>query len=139
MPAAGPQLVHMVYFTLLDRSPAARQQLLDSGHKYLSDHPGVLYFSIGTRVADLARAVNDQEFDVSLNVVFQSRQAHDDYQASPRHLAFVAENKPTWAKVRVFDSVSLISGSAPRRSPRPAEFLSPPCWAGDKSSFRLNG
>ncbi len=97
-PVAGSQLVHMVYFTLQDRSPAARQRLVDSGHKYLSDHPGVLYFSIGTRVADLTREVNDQEFDVSLNVVFQSRQAHDDYQASPRHLAFVAENNPPGPK-----------------------------------------
>ncbi len=103
-PDAGSQLAHMVYFTLQDRSQQARQRLVDSCHKYLSGHPGVLYFSVGTRVADLTREVNDQQFDVALNVVFQNRQAHDDYQAAPRHLAFIAENKPTWAQVRVYDS-----------------------------------
>ena len=103
-PSAGPQLAHMVYFTLKDRSPEARQGLVDSCHKYLSGHPGVVYFSVGTRVPDLTREVNDQEFDVALNVVFQSRQAHDDYQAAPRHQSFISENKPTWAKVRVYDS-----------------------------------
>ena len=98
------QLAHMVYFTLKDRSPQAIGRLVDACHKYLSGHPGQVYFSVGTRVADLTRPVNDQEFDVALNVVFQSRQAHDDYQEAPRHLEFVAESKPNWEKVRVCDS-----------------------------------
>ena len=33
--------------------------------------------------------------------------AHDAYQEHPRHVRFVEENKPTWAKVLVFDSYSL--------------------------------
>ncbi len=101
---AGPHLAHMVYFTLKDRSPAAVSRLIEASHKYLSGHPGELYFSVGTRVPDLNRPVNDQEFDVALNVVFASRQAQDDYQIAPRHLEFVAESKPNWEKVRVCDS-----------------------------------
>ena len=38
-------------------------------------------------------------------MVFANQAAHDAYQEAPRHLQFIAENKETWASVRVFDSV----------------------------------
>ena len=97
-------LAHNVFFTLSDASPAAQQKLIDGCHQYLKGHPGQVYFSAGTLVPDLARPVNDRAFHVSLHIVFASRQAHDDYQAHPRHVQFVEENKPNWASVRVFDS-----------------------------------
>jgi len=100
---SDPQLAHIVFFTLKDRSPAAVEKLIAACHQYLTDHPGTVYFSVGT-VADLARPVNDRQFDVALHVVFQNRQAHDAYQAAPRHLQFMAESKPNWDYVRVFDS-----------------------------------
>ena len=98
------QLSHMVYFTLNDASPAKVQELVDACHKYLSDHEGVVYFSVGTLNRDLARPVNDQGYDVTINVVFASRAAHDTYQTEPRHLKFIEEQKPNWKQVRVFDS-----------------------------------
>ena len=67
---SDPQLAHMVYFTLKDRSPAAVDKLVAACHRYLTDHPGTVYFSVGT-LADLARPVNDRQFDVALNVVFR--------------------------------------------------------------------
>ena len=97
-------LAHMVYFTLHDASPVAQQKLIDECHKYLKGHPGEVYFSAGTLVPDLARPVNDRTFHVSLNVVFDSRKAQDDYQAAPRHIEFIEKNKANWAQVRVFDS-----------------------------------
>lgn len=97
-------LAHMVYFTLKDASAAAQQALIEACHKYLKGHPGEVYFSAGTLVPDLARPVNDRAFHVSLNVVFESRKAHDDYQVASRHIQFIEENKPNWASVRVFDS-----------------------------------
>lgn len=101
---AEPMLAHIVYFTLKDSSPAAKQNLIDSCKKYLTDHPGTVYFGVGTRTADLNREVNDKEFDVGLHVVFQNRAAQDQYQTAPRHVQFIEENKPNWAKVRVFDA-----------------------------------
>jgi hypothetical protein len=101
---AEPQLAHMVYFTLKDRSPEAVGGLIQACHRYLNDHPGTVYFSVGSLTPDLAREVNDREFDVALNVVFKNRKAHDDYQVAPRHNQFLAEQKANWAKVRVFDS-----------------------------------
>jgi hypothetical protein len=38
--------------------------------------------------------------------VFRSLADHDAYQQHPKHLQFIDENKPTWKKVRVFDSVA---------------------------------
>ena len=104
MAETAGHLAHMVYFTLKDHSPAAVEQQLAACRKYLTDHPGVVFFALGTRVPDLRREVNDKEYDVGLHVVFASRAAHDRYQASPRHVQFIDENKSNWAKVRVFDA-----------------------------------
>lgn len=97
-------LGHMVYFTLNDNSPAAVDRLIAACRHYLSDHPGTTLFAVGTRVPDLTRDVNDQDFDVALQVVFEDRAAHDVYQTHERHLSFIEENKSNWRQVRVFDA-----------------------------------
>ncbi|MCU0714632.1 MAG: Dabb family protein [Pirellula sp.] len=98
------QLAHMVYFTLNDPTDANVRQLVDACKKYLDGHPGVVYFSVGTLNKELARPVNDHGYQVALNVVFESREAHDQYQVAERHLQFINEQKPNWKQVRVFDS-----------------------------------
>lgn len=97
-------LAHMVYFTLKDRSSAQIEKMVGACKKYLTDHPGTLFFAAGTLVPDLTRPVNQTDFDVALHVVFDSREAHDAYQQAPRHAQFIDENKPNWERVRVFDS-----------------------------------
>ena len=101
---AQQRLVHNVYFTLKDGSAANIQKLVDACFKYLRDHPGVVHFGAGPLVPDLERPVNVRDFHVGLLVVFQSRRDHDVYQTAPDHLKFIEENKPTWDKVRVFDT-----------------------------------
>jgi hypothetical protein len=98
-------LAHNVYFSLKDASPAARQRLIAACQKYLSGHPGTVFFAVGGRAEALARDVNDRDFDVALHVIFTDQEAHDRYQAAPLHHQFIAENKDTWKKVRVFDSL----------------------------------
>ena len=97
-------LAHMVYFTLKDDSPEAVEAMVQACHKYLKQHPGVLYFSAGTRGPEFQREVNDQAYHVVLNVVFDTKESHDKYQVAADHLTFIEENKAKWAKVRVFDS-----------------------------------
>jgi Stress responsive A/B Barrel Domain len=97
-------LAHMVYFSLKDNSPEACQKLVDACKKYLSKHEGEVYFSAGVRAKEFKRDVNDQDFDVALHIVFQSKAAHDKYQDHPRHNEFINENKANWKKVRVFDT-----------------------------------
>jgi hypothetical protein len=98
-------LAHNVYFALKDRSPEATKQLLEACRKYLSGHPGAVFFAVGTLAAELQRPVNDRDFDVALHIIFQDQAAHDRYQDDARHHQFIAENQANWKKVRVFDSV----------------------------------
>ena len=97
-------LAHNVYFTLHDRSDAARDRLIQACLKYLAPHPGIVFFACGGLEPDLRREVNDLGFDVALHVVFADRAAHDAYQTTPAHLRFIDENKANWKQVRVFDS-----------------------------------
>src|SRR5438128_1104602 len=96
-------LFHSVYFSLTDRSDAAVRKMLDDCRKYLAGHPGILFFACGTPNQELTRPVNDRDFDVALQVAFDSKRAHDAYQDAPLHKQFMAENKPKWRLVRVFD------------------------------------
>ena len=97
-------LIHNVFFTLHDGSEAAIGELTAACHKYLKDHPGVIYFAAGPLVPDLARPVNDRTFHVALTVAFASKADHDIYQTAPDHLEFIRLHKPSWATVRIFDS-----------------------------------
>jgi len=98
------QLAHNVYFALKDNSEAARNKLLQACRKYLTPHPGIVFFACGVLAEELRRAVNDREFDVGLHIIFENQAAHDRYQDAPLHHQFVAENRDNWKKVRVFDS-----------------------------------
>jgi hypothetical protein len=97
-------LAHNVYFTLNDNSAAAKEKLLADCKKYLTGHPGTVFFGAGALVAELDRPVNDRDFDIALQVVFDGMESHNRYQKADRHLAFMAENKANWKKVRVFDA-----------------------------------
>lgn len=98
------KLSHVVFFTLRDTSQTAIDHLVQQCHLYLRNHPGVVAFFAGTLAAEYARPVNDLDFHVCLNVVFDSRASHDAYQTAPDHLKFIAENRDSWARVRVFDA-----------------------------------
>ena len=97
-------LSHSVFFSLNDSSEAAVQKMLGDCRKFLSSHPGILFFACGTANQQLTRPVNDRDFDVALHIVFDSVAAHDAYQDAPSHHQFINDNKPNWKRVRVFDA-----------------------------------
>lgn len=99
------QLVHNVFFTLKERTPAGAEKLVSECKRYLTVQPGIVFFACGTLETELNREVNDLDWDVGLHIVFETRAAHDAYQVDPAHVRFIESNKPTWAKVRVFDSL----------------------------------
>ena len=101
---AEPQLGHMVFFTLKDRTEENRTKLVDLCNKFLNGHDGTLYYSAGSLADDLKRDVNDREFDVALHLVFKDKASYEVYATAPRHLEFIDQGKAMWAKVRVFDS-----------------------------------
>jgi hypothetical protein len=102
MPAGLP-LCHSVYFALQDNSPAAVQQFVAACREYLSGHPGLLYFAVGSRAPDLAWEVSDVSFDVAVHLIFQDRAAHDQYQDSERHGQFIARTESNWKGIRCCD------------------------------------
>ncbi len=101
---AGPQLAHIVIFTLKDHSKASRDAMVAACEKYLKGHEGTVSFSVGTIAEDVKEPVSDREFDVAVHLVFRDKAAAARYQSHPRHRTFIEENKASWAKVRVFDS-----------------------------------
>jgi len=103
--APGPKFIHTVFFTLKDKSPVEATRMVGECKKYLSGHPGEISFLAGVRAKEQNRAVNDKEFDIYLQVVFQSKADHDRYQAAERHKQFISVNEAGWANVRVFDSL----------------------------------
>jgi hypothetical protein len=98
-------LAHNVYFSLKDNSKPAQENLLAACKKYLTGHPGTVFFACGTLAQELRREVNDRDFDVALHIIFQDEATHDQYQEAAQHQKFIAENKANWKKVRVFDSI----------------------------------
>lgn len=100
-----PLLAHNVYVSLKDNSPEARQKLLAACKKYLSNDPGIVFYAGGILATELKRDINDLDFDVAIHIVFKDKAAHDRYQGSKEHQQFIAENKDSWKKVRVFDSL----------------------------------
>ena len=95
---------HIVYFDLIDKSAEKVEELINACNKYLTDHDGTVFYSAGPRCEDMQRDVNDQDFDVALHVIFENKDQHDAYQVAERHLSFIAEGKPNWDRVRVFDA-----------------------------------
>jgi hypothetical protein len=98
-------IAHNVYFTLNEPTPANIAELVAACHKWLPRHEGLVFYAAGDLCQDLRREVNDLEFHVGLHVVFSDMAAHDAYQISSDHKAFIEHNKAGWKKIRVFDSV----------------------------------
>lgn len=69
-------LAHDVYFSLTDNSPQAKEKLTAACKKYLSGHPGTIWFAVGPLAEEFQRDVNDRDFDVSLHLVFKNKAAH---------------------------------------------------------------
>ena len=95
---------HNVFFALIDNSPEKIEQMIAAGHQYLAVIPGIRSFACGARETRLARDVNDLDFDVSVHILFESKEAHDAYQVADSHNEYVARNEANWAKARAFDT-----------------------------------
>jgi len=102
-------LTHDVFFILADDAPQTQEKLIAACHKYLTGHPGTIWFSAGPRAKEMEGEVNDRDFDVALHLVFQNKAALEAYAKSERHDKFLEEAKSLWSKVRVFDSYATTS------------------------------
>ena len=94
---------HVVIFWTDPANPKAADELVAGAKQYLEPIPGVLSFHIG-RMVPSHRPVVDQSYQVALNLIFDSKQAQDEYQLHPLHVEFVEKVfKPACTKVVVYD------------------------------------
>jgi stress responsive alpha/beta barrel protein len=104
--------VHAVYFWLRpDLTPAQRAQFV-AGVRSLGTIQSVQQCYIGVP-APTDRPVIDRTYSQALVLVFADQAAHDTYQVHPIHERFRTECGTFWTSVRIFDSVSEVSGPAP--------------------------
>jgi hypothetical protein len=97
---------HAVYFKLNDNSAEATKTFLASCKKYLSKHPGTVFYAAGTRDSEAkASSVRDKDFDIALIIVFDSKDAEQKYEVAEDHKQFIKENLANMGKVRVFDAI----------------------------------
>lgn len=94
---------HVVIFWTDPANPQAADTLIQGAERYLRPIPGIVLFHVG-RMVPSHRPVVDQTYQVALNVVFESKQAQDDYQVHPMHIDFVEKVfKPNCKKVVIYD------------------------------------
>jgi Stress responsive A/B Barrel Domain len=93
---------HIVIFWTDPAQTNAAEEVIAGANKYLATVPGVMKFHAG-KMARSHRGVVDQSYQVGLNLQFETKQAQDEYQDHPQHLAFVEECKGLWTKVVVYD------------------------------------
>jgi hypothetical protein len=94
---------HVVIFWTKPEVANATDLLVEGAEKYLRPIEGVRFFHIG-RMVKSHRDVVDQSYQVALNLVFDTKQAQDDYQIHPLHLEFVDKVfKVVCARALIYD------------------------------------
>ena len=94
---------HVVIFWTHADKPDAAEELLNGVEKYLRPIPGVRNFHVG-RMVPSHRDVVEQTYQIALNLQFDDKQLHDEYQVHPLHLEFVEKVfKPNCAQAIVYD------------------------------------
>ena len=99
--------IHSVFFWL--KAPVSQENhdaFLAHLHTFINASHFVQSKHIGKKNSS-QRDVVDSSYDYSLIVTFNTQQQHDNYQAEPAHLKFIADAAHLWEKVTVYDSVSV--------------------------------
>lgn len=96
-------MYHSLYFALVDKSPTSIQKFTDICLKYLSHHPGIQQFSVGV-LTDIKRDVSVRNFDVNVDIIYESKQAYDDYLQSKDHHDFFPATAGMISNTYIFDS-----------------------------------
>ncbi len=96
---------HSVYFWLrADGTPDDARSTADGCRTHLAGIPGIVQMHVGLP-AGTPRDVVDNSYGVALLIEFESKEAYDVYETHPDHLRFIAELRPLWSRVQVYDAV----------------------------------
>lgn len=98
--------VHHVFFWLKASNTAEENQKFEKSVSTLKEIKSVKLADIG-KPAVTNRAVIDASYSYSLLLIFDSLEAHDEYQVDPIHLQFVADCSTLWERVLIYDSETI--------------------------------
>lgn len=99
-----PQSIyHSLYFSLADKSAANIRKFTDICVKYLSKHPGIQQFSTGG-LTNIKRDVSVRNFDVNADIIYESKEAYDEYLKSKEHHDFFPATAGMIDNTYIFDS-----------------------------------
>jgi hypothetical protein len=104
---AGGKIVHHVFFWLKNPGSAADRDALFAGLRKLAAVEVVRSLQIGVPASTEQRDVVDSSFHVSELMVFDNVVDQKTYQDHPVHKDFVAKCAHLWAKVIVYDMVTV--------------------------------
>jgi len=96
-------LFHSIYFSLVDKSAANIAKFTDICAKYLAPHPGIQQYCCGG-LTDIKRDVSVRNFDVGVDIIYESKQAYDDYLKSELHDDFFPATEGMIDGTYIFDS-----------------------------------
>jgi hypothetical protein len=105
-PAAG-KIVHHVFFWLKNPGSAADRDALIAGVRGLGKVEVVRGLEVGVPASTEQRDVVDSSFHVSEMLVFDNVADQKTYQDHPVHKDFIAKCEHLWAKVIVYDMVTV--------------------------------
>jgi len=96
-------LIHTVLFWLRKDISSSEREDFKAALDSLKDIPSAAAVYVGSPSPTPARLVIDASYDFCLTVLLEDMAAHDAYQQSPLHQAFL-ENKELWERVQIYDA-----------------------------------
>jgi hypothetical protein len=99
-------IIHSVFFWLKPELTDAQRSGFVAAAESLRAIKSVDSLFIGRPAPIVPRPVVDGSYTFALSITFKDLAAHDAYQIDPAHKAFVAENKPLWDKVQIYDAAN---------------------------------
>jgi hypothetical protein len=103
---ASYMFVHHVFFWLKPSNTAEENQKFERSLSTLKEIKSIKQVDIG-KPAQTDRAVIDATYSYSELLIFDSEEAHDEYQEDPIHLQFIADCASLWERVLIYDSETI--------------------------------
>jgi hypothetical protein len=95
--------LHQVFFRLADRTPETSDTFMRLCRELLSRHPGLEQFTLGFRDVEMQRSVNDQQFDLSMTMIFDSIESYNLYRQHEDHHRWITLAGSMSVGRRVYD------------------------------------
>lgn len=98
-----PNLFHSLYFSLTDPSAERIAEFTEICKQHLCAHPGIRQFSTGV-LTDIKRDVSIRNFNLGVDLIFDSRMAYEQYLRRPGYESFFPATRKMIKNTYIFDA-----------------------------------